>query len=322
MGSFLTYALDSDNTLVHVDKVLKGAKCVCHCPHCDAPLYAKNTGKVREHHFAHAHGFECEGAYESSLHLLAKEVLIETGSIMLPLCNNKLFPSGLVRIRDIVAEKWDGEYGIKPDVEGIMENGERLIIEFCVSHKVDERKRQIIVENHLKCIEIDISYESLDKEDLRHFLSDSAEDRNWIISVVPKRPISDESFSGYYSRDPIYAEIRDKLKKMFDQKTLFIQPYGELFDLRAYKYDVCEVNTKFKGFKSDLLLYRSGEKDKGYISINIRGRRRSYGYKRPRGLRVMDVVLGWTFRSQGVSYLLETGCLCDTIGVTIYYDGV
>lgn len=75
MGAFLTYALDEGGALVHVDGVAKGAKCACHCPHCDAPLYAKNAGTQREHHFAHAHRHECEGAYESSLHILAKEIL-------------------------------------------------------------------------------------------------------------------------------------------------------------------------------------------------------------------------------------------------------
>lgn len=45
MGAFLTFALDEGGSLVHVDDVSKGMKCGCHCPHCDAPLYAKNAGK-------------------------------------------------------------------------------------------------------------------------------------------------------------------------------------------------------------------------------------------------------------------------------------
>ncbi len=63
MGTFLTFALDEGGSLVHVDDVSKGMKCGCHCPHCDAPLYAKNAGQIREHHFAHAHGHECEEDY-------------------------------------------------------------------------------------------------------------------------------------------------------------------------------------------------------------------------------------------------------------------
>lgn len=45
MGAFLTFALDEGGALVHVDDVAKGMKCSCHCPHCNAPLYAKEPDK-------------------------------------------------------------------------------------------------------------------------------------------------------------------------------------------------------------------------------------------------------------------------------------
>ena len=82
--ALLTYALDKSQTLVHVDDVPKGLKCGCFCPRCGAKLYAKNGGTIREHHFAHEHSAECEGAYESSMHRLAKEILQENQCIMLP----------------------------------------------------------------------------------------------------------------------------------------------------------------------------------------------------------------------------------------------
>lgn len=195
MGAFLTFALDEGGALVHVDDVAKGMKCSCHCPHCNAPLYAKNAGQIREHHFAHAHGLECEGAYESSLHLLAKEVLQETGWIMLPQSNSGAFPSGFVRIHNVEVEKWDEHYGFRSDVEGIMDNGERLLIEFLVSHKVDGKKRQTIVDNHLKCIEIDINYQALDRAKLKEFLTDTADDRKWIVSMPQSQKPMGESFS-------------------------------------------------------------------------------------------------------------------------------
>ena len=100
MGSFLTFALDESDALVHVDDVTKGNNCKCHCPHCGAPLCAKNAGQWREHHFAHAHGHECEGAYESQLHLLAKEVLQEAGRIMLPASRPAPYASVMLRLRN------------------------------------------------------------------------------------------------------------------------------------------------------------------------------------------------------------------------------
>lgn len=326
MGAFLTFALDEGGALVHVDDVAKGMKCGCHCPHCDAPLYAKNAGQIREHHFAHAHGHECEGAYESSLHLLAKEVLQEAGRIMLPPSNSGAFPSGLVRIHNVEVEKWDDRYGFRPDVEGIMDNGERLLIEFLVSHKVDGKKRQIILDNHLKCIEIDINYLALDRAELKEFLTGSTADRKWIVSMPPPPKKAGESFS--YGLNPLYEKTRNAIKEAFDKGTLLIHPFqyslsrqNQTFDLRKWGYDVCEVNTKYRGFKSDLLLYRSQRENKEYISLNIRGRRRSDGYKRPKGLRIIDVVLGYDTASGDIKKRWESGDLASTFGTTVYYSG-
>ena len=71
--NLLTYALDSSNKLKHVDAVENGMACGCVCPCCREKLMAKNGGTKRMHHFAHASGVDCEGAYETMLHLLAKE---------------------------------------------------------------------------------------------------------------------------------------------------------------------------------------------------------------------------------------------------------
>ncbi len=326
MGSFLTYALDESEALVHVDDVAKGNNCKCHCPHCGAHLCAKNAGQRREHHFAHAHGHECEGAYESQLHLLAKEVLQETGRIMLPPSNSGRFPSGIVRIRNVEVEKWDDSYGIRPDAEGILDNGERLLIEFYVSHKVDGKKRQIIVDNHLKCIEIDINYQVLDKTELRDFLSNSDDDREWIVSMPPPPKAAGESFS--YGRNPMYEKTRDIIKAIFDDGTITIHPYatsylhpGMSFDLRKTGYDVCEVNTKYRGFKSDLLLYRSQKENKGHISINIRGRRRGEGFRYPKGLRIIDIVFKAIGTEESTRKRLKEGDLVGDLGMTIEYFG-
>ncbi len=328
MGAFLTYAFNSDRTLVHVDEVAKGLRCECKCPNCDAPLYAKNAGLVREHHFAHARGHECEGAFESQLHHLAKEVLQETGRIMLPRSNHGRFPSGSVHIRSIEIEKWDERYGIRPDAEGIMENGERLLIEFYVSHKVDGKKRQVIVDNHLKCVEIDINYQALDKDELKGFLSDSDEDRKWIVSMPPPSKPSGGSFS--YGRNPLYEKTRDLLKEIFDDGTIAIHPFARSyfnqdtpFDLRQIGYDVCEVNTKFKGFKSDLLLYRSqkAEDKKGHISINIRGRSRSDDFRFPEGLRIIDLVFKAIDSEDSTRQRLKDGDLVGDLGMTVEYYG-
>ena len=68
----LRYALNSQNKLVSIEDVAKGLACECHCPACNEKLVAKNCGTKRIHHFSHASGADCKGAYETMLHQLAK----------------------------------------------------------------------------------------------------------------------------------------------------------------------------------------------------------------------------------------------------------
>lgn len=72
MYNKLIYAIGSQNDFVYVDDVAKGLACNCYCPACKERLVAKNGGTKRIHHFAHASGVDCEGAYETMLHQLAK----------------------------------------------------------------------------------------------------------------------------------------------------------------------------------------------------------------------------------------------------------
>lgn len=74
---YLTYALSAEGKLVHIDSVANGKECRCFCTYCGEPLQAKQGAK-RKHHFSHLSGTECEAAYESMLHLLAKEKIQET----------------------------------------------------------------------------------------------------------------------------------------------------------------------------------------------------------------------------------------------------
>ncbi|MBR2360239.1 MAG: hypothetical protein IKA75_07475 [Bacteroidaceae bacterium] len=73
-SQLLTYAINSEGKIVHINEVPNGKKCECFCPSCKEKLIAKNQGKTdRKYHFAHQSGTECDYAVESMLHLLAKE---------------------------------------------------------------------------------------------------------------------------------------------------------------------------------------------------------------------------------------------------------
>lgn len=93
------------------------------------------------------------------------------------------------------------------------------------------------------------------------------------------------------------------------------------FNLRQIGYDVCEVNTKYRGFKSDLLLFRSKKKDKGHISINIRGRRRSKDFRYPEGLRIIDIIFNAIDTEDSTRQRLKDGDLAGDLGMTVEYFG-
>ena len=69
--------------LIHISSVESGLKCTCICPSCGEHLIAKKGNKV-VHHFAHKPNSECAYGYQTSLHLLAKEILFECKEITIP----------------------------------------------------------------------------------------------------------------------------------------------------------------------------------------------------------------------------------------------
>lgn len=294
MSAILTYAKDKNNQLVHIDAVENGGKCNCICPYCEKPLFAKNGGDIREHHFAHNKGNECEHAYETTLHLLAKEIIMEEQCIMLPPLDDKNFPSGLVKLHNLKEEQWDNVYGIRPDIDGIMENGERLFIEFFVSHKVQRKKNDTIVNNNLRCIEIDLNYNiRMDKSSIREFLINSDENRKWVTNNIDS--IKGDGFGISSERNPLHEKAIEFIKKKFDEDTIEIMPFNNYkqFDLKEeLGYDTCERNISvYRNFKYDLKIFSKEKEDLDDIYISIRGRKRTSDNIIPKDLRVIDIII-------------------------------
>ena len=152
MGAKLTVGLNENGKKITIEEAAKGKKCNCFCPICNAPLIAKNRVPIslvkHEHHFAHFEGCPCTANDEKVLHLWAKEVLLEIKSLRLPEGNWRI-PSGLVHFQNVEKEKWDVTYGFRPDAEATLENGEKLLIEFYVTHKVTAKKRKTIEKNKI-----------------------------------------------------------------------------------------------------------------------------------------------------------------------------
>ena len=167
---YLTYAINKDGALVHVDEVPNGKNCDCICPHCKSELIAKNGGEQKIHHFAHSNGADCSGAIESALHLMAKEVLLKTQSIYLPPLSN-VCDARLLHFDKVEIEAQNKDLNLRPDCIGYY--GNKLVwIEFKRTHAVDKKKKGKIVSARIDCIEVDINECELNPDVIKTFLID------------------------------------------------------------------------------------------------------------------------------------------------------
>jgi hypothetical protein len=193
----MSYALKNpyglrNGIIVTPDIVERGLACGCICPACSGLLIANHPKENKQEYFSHQSGRECEAAYQTVLHLLAKEVLAEEKQILLPPLSvmlqdhflsdvkskMRVLKSRLVNIPAefcnlIIPEKItivrEGHYQsfhqvdveeslgqIIPDV--VMQvNNRRLLVEIFLTHPATEEKRRWLEENDLPMIEFDFS---------------------------------------------------------------------------------------------------------------------------------------------------------------------
>ena len=158
----LIYAL-SNGTLVSVEDVPAGLKCDCFCPACGEQLVAKK-GQKMIHHFAHRAGTNCAFGYQTSLHLLAKEILAHARRMVVPelylrpdkpwLRDHLISPAREIFIDDVAVEQ---NYGsIIPDV-AVYADGKKFFVEIYVTHAVDAEKLAKLEQARISTIEIDLS---------------------------------------------------------------------------------------------------------------------------------------------------------------------
>lgn len=189
----LIYAL-KDGVLTHISNVESGLKCDCICPGCGERLIAKKGNKMT-HHFAHKANSECLSGYQTSLHLLAKDILLEEKRILLPKVEIHFNDHGgsykevlisdevLIEIDNVVLEKKQGE--IIPDVIAYCA-GKKFYIEIYVTHKIDDNKKKKIIQEDVSTIEIDLSEidRYISKEMLKDILLKQSKQKQWIYNSV------------------------------------------------------------------------------------------------------------------------------------------
>lgn len=180
--------------LTHVRDVASGAACGCNCPACGENLIAKK-GSSRQHHFAYINNSECKYGVETSLHLAAKKILEQKMEISLPevevwfysprasfiLSSEKIY-----KLDKVVLEKRVGQ--IIPDVLAYI-NGQPLLVEIRVTHKVSYEKARYLKELGLSTIEIDLSQVSreLEMKDIESLVIGSGAHKKWIFNADAKK---------------------------------------------------------------------------------------------------------------------------------------
>ena len=206
-GEYLTYALNNSGKMVYVDDVPNGLACNCRCPKCHELLVAKNGGEIKVHHFSHANGSECKGAYETALHIMAKEIIATERTLMLPkylLFNGKKFQqypyyyeddevyecdyeedekveAHKVHFKDVEIEERNDLSTLQPDCVGITDDGQRIHIEIVVTHGIDDAKFTKIKKHSINCIEIKIPRNFLlERQKLADYIINSTDGKRWI----------------------------------------------------------------------------------------------------------------------------------------------
>lgn len=201
-----------------------GKACDCTCIGCGEPLSAKQ-GDVQAWHFAHHSTADCPATGETTLHLAAKAVLQKTQRVGLPRYDIG-HPYGVMvaphehitsNVRHTIAERpgyafarialeesfvgavavlddhgnWYPfeQYRIVADAVGYTGTGKTCLIEFVVTHRIDQRKEQVLFAVGHPTVEIHLDHlreheESPDLIDRVQEHLEGLDRRNWVVPPI------------------------------------------------------------------------------------------------------------------------------------------
>ena len=221
----LTYGLDENGTLIHVDDAIrgKGCNCVCPDPKCKAKLVAKQGAK-NKWHFAHDNGADCIGGRMTALHMLAQKIIQEEKKIRTPRYQGKHIYRSEKNIvfSEVKLEMQYQEEDVnrRPDCVGI-DGDKQLWIEIKVEHGIDNAKLADIKAHGIMCIEIDLhsllkkEYTEKDVHDI--LLTETGDDmREWINN--PEYAADDER-----AREEFIQNLISEIKTEYQVSITFNQ---------------------------------------------------------------------------------------------------
>jgi hypothetical protein len=147
-----TDPLSGLESALHIDQAINGKEKNCSCYKCPSKLTAVNGRGMRkilkQHHFRHPPDSQCVGAPETEVHELAKQIIRQSSSIVLPTKSrfNYVDSELEVRLQQVVFDAFVSA-----------ENSDQLGVEVAVTSFSDELKCQRLKEIGIPTIEIDLS---------------------------------------------------------------------------------------------------------------------------------------------------------------------
>ena len=237
-----------DGHVVHISEIKqteKGEKCNCICPACNSILAAK-LGNDRQHHFAHKASYSCDitHAQQTGLHLLAKEIIRENSTILVPglslsrqevvARNFDVFTAAEVDIALPRIKAQSVEYSsveIEKAIGGIVAdavisfNGSPCIVEIAVTHFVDEDKQKKIEAINLPAFEINLSSlleNPLSRESIAAAVLSDETNRHWVFNPKRNRLLEGKKteFQKEYDAVVQRKELEEKRKQNYRQENL------------------------------------------------------------------------------------------------------
>ena len=178
--------------LVSVNDVERGLQKDIVCPSCKNPLVARK-GRQRTHHFAHSNGTDCPTAFQTVLHMRAKEIIAEEKHIFIPEHSVKLpgrrKPFNIINSRKIILDDVWIEKRIDKIIPDVFAkaSGRELLIEIRVSHAVEASKLDLIKKMNISAIEVNLSdlhAGKYDDEILRTRLFEKHDRKKWLYSPL------------------------------------------------------------------------------------------------------------------------------------------
>lgn len=256
--------------MLSIEEVDRGLACNCYCPQCNARLVAKK-GDKQIHHFAHFNRSDCDGALETSLHLMAKQIIAQQKRMVLPPVHlhrqdGVLSGARLIQFEKVQVEQYVDHF--TPDLT-LVKGDKKLHVEILVTHSVENKKLYWIRKKSIPVIEIDVmsiyedlikTYTQLSAKKLAQVLIHGTAHKVWLFNAKKEKieyalrkrsickPVRHQLYNGYHN----YL-VRDcPLNKRFRRgHFLHRQSYANVLQDCNFCHRCLEINyyTEWVGFK-------------------------------------------------------------------------